>query len=151
MRCLCPNYRPLFARRKMLPCKERKETKRCLVRQTLRTKNRKTMGSGSGSVGRAVASDARGLQFESSHQQNFKMNIFTVSCWHKTRTNTRSIKHTETGINLEKRKKWQRQIWRMRKIHSSAETEVDILDLTLKATKMQMYANKCSKEKERRS
>ena len=64
----------------MLPCKERKETKRCLVRQTLRTKNRKTMGSGSGSVGRAVASDARGLQFESSHQQNFKMKTFTVSC-----------------------------------------------------------------------
>ena len=39
----------------------------------------------------------------------------------------------------------------MRKIHSSAETEVDILDVTLKATKMQMYANKCSKEKERKS
>ena len=31
----------------------------------------KTMGSGCGSVGRAVASDTRGQRFESSHQQKF--------------------------------------------------------------------------------
>ena len=34
------------------------------------------MGSGYGSVGRAVASYSRGPQFESSHQQNFILNIY---------------------------------------------------------------------------
>ena len=37
-------------------------------------------GSGCGSVGRVVASDIRGPRFESSHQQVFIMNIFTVNC-----------------------------------------------------------------------
>ena len=39
------------------------------------------LGSGCGSVGRAVVSDTRGLEFEYRHHQNFKMNIFTVNCW----------------------------------------------------------------------
>ena len=34
-------------------------------------KKRTTRGSGCGSVGRVVASDTRGLRFESSHQQKF--------------------------------------------------------------------------------
>ena len=44
------------------------------------------VGSGCGSVGRAVASDARGLQFESSHRQTFILDIylFTVNCIEKT-------------------------------------------------------------------
>ena len=37
-----------------------------------------------GSVGRVIASDARGPRFESSHRQNFTMNIFTVNCWKTT-------------------------------------------------------------------
>ena len=35
-------------------------------------------GSGCGTVGSVVASNSRGLRFESSHQQYFIMNIFTV-------------------------------------------------------------------------
>ena len=40
---------------------------------------KKTLGSGGGSVGRAVASDARDPGFESSHQQTFisKIYLFT--------------------------------------------------------------------------
>ena len=38
------------------------------------------MSSGCGSVGRAVASETRGPRFESSHRQDFIMNIFTVNC-----------------------------------------------------------------------
>ena len=34
------------------------------------------LGSGCGSVGRAVASDYRGLLFESSHLQKFTLNIY---------------------------------------------------------------------------
>ena len=33
-------------------------------------------GSGCGSVGRAVASDSRGQQFESCHRQKFMLNIY---------------------------------------------------------------------------
>ena len=33
-----------------------------------------------GSVGRAVVSNIRDLQFKSSHGQNLMMNIFTVNC-----------------------------------------------------------------------
>ena len=36
-------------------------------------------GSDCGLVGIAVASDSRGTLFESSHQLNFIMNIFTVN------------------------------------------------------------------------
>ena len=42
---------------------------------------KENMGIGCGSVGRAVASDTRGPQFESSHRRNFIMNIFTNNCW----------------------------------------------------------------------
>ena len=45
------------------------------------------MGSGCGSVGRAVASDTRGPRFESSHQQKFiyKLNIcYCQLCIEKT-------------------------------------------------------------------
>ena len=34
------------------------------------------MGSGGGSVGRAVTSDASGPRFESSHRQKFILNIY---------------------------------------------------------------------------
>ena len=45
------------------------------------------IGSGCDSVGRAVASDARGLWFESSHLQTFISDIylFTVNCIEKTK------------------------------------------------------------------
>ena len=40
------------------------------------------MGSGCGSVGRAVASYTRDIQFKFSHQQNFIMSgMFAVRCW----------------------------------------------------------------------
>ena len=47
------------------------------------------MGSCCGSVGRAVASIARGPRFESSHQQTFRtdINLSTVNCIEKTKIN----------------------------------------------------------------
>ena len=39
----------------------------------------KQLDSGCGSVGRAVASDIKNPGFESSHQQNFIINIFNVN------------------------------------------------------------------------
>ena len=42
------------------------------------SKSLKRIGSACGSVGKAVASNTRGPPFESSHQQNLKMNRFTV-------------------------------------------------------------------------
>ena len=36
----------------------------------------KSMGSGGGSVGRAVASNSSGLRFKSSHWQNLILNIY---------------------------------------------------------------------------
>ena len=39
------------------------------------------MGSGCGSVGRAVASNARGPRFESSHRQKFIFNIYCQLYW----------------------------------------------------------------------
>ena len=41
-------------------------------------------GSGCDSVGRAVASDSRGLQFETSHWWSFKECLFAVNCTEKT-------------------------------------------------------------------
>ena len=38
--------------------------------------NMKKTGIGGGSVGRVVASDSRGLRFESSHRQKFILNIY---------------------------------------------------------------------------
>ena len=43
------------------------------------------MGSGCGSVGRAVASDTRGPRFKSSHWQNYIEHLFTVNCIEKTK------------------------------------------------------------------
>ena len=53
------------------------------------------MGSGSGSVGRAVAADARGPRFESSHWLTFISDIYsiTVNCIEKTKINKK-----EAGI-----------------------------------------------------
>ena len=39
------------------------------------------MGSGGGSIGRAVASNSRGPQFESSHRQKFLLNIYCKLYW----------------------------------------------------------------------
>ena len=49
------------------------------------------LGSGCGSVGRAVASDSRGLQFESSHRRNF-FHVLIINCVEKTK-----IKKREAG------------------------------------------------------
>ena len=50
------------------------------------TKTKKS-GSGCGSVGRAVASNARGPQFQSIHRQTIIMDIYfsTVNCIEKTK------------------------------------------------------------------
>ena len=39
------------------------------------------MGSGGGSIGRAVASNSRGPRFESSHRQKFILNIYCKLYW----------------------------------------------------------------------
>ena len=43
------------------------------------------MGSGCGSVGRAVASKSRGPQFESRHGQKIYIEHFTVNCIENTK------------------------------------------------------------------
>ena len=48
------------------------------------------MGSGCGSVGRLVASDSRGPQFESSHLQNLYW-IFTVTCIEKAKIKKKGV------------------------------------------------------------
>ena len=45
------------------------------------------MGSGCGSVGRAVACNTRGLRFDSSHRQNFIEHLFIINCIEKTKIN----------------------------------------------------------------
>ena len=49
------------------------------------------MGSGCGSVGRAVAFNTRGPWFDSSHRQNFIeylfVNLFFINCIKKTKIN----------------------------------------------------------------
>ena len=45
----------------------------------------KYLGSGCGSVGRAVAYDIRGPGFKSSHRQNLYSSLFTVNCIEKTK------------------------------------------------------------------
>ena len=44
-------------------------------------------GSGSGSVGRVVASNSRGPRFESSHRQVFILNIYCLLYWKDEKTN----------------------------------------------------------------
>ena len=46
--------------------------------------NLQLLGSGCGSVGRAVASYTRGPWFESSDRQKFIEHLFTVNCIEKT-------------------------------------------------------------------
>ena len=50
----------------------------------LNVKSALFLGSGFGSVGRAVASDTRGPQFKSSHRRNF-IHVFTINCIEKTK------------------------------------------------------------------
>ena len=57
-------------------------------------------GSGCGSVGRAVASDTRDPQFESSHWQTFIKNLFIVNCAEKTK----KVKKKEAGNGLFKKR-----------------------------------------------
>ena len=45
------------------------------------------MGSGCGSVGRAVALNTRGPWFDSSHRQNFIEHLFIINCIEKTKIN----------------------------------------------------------------
>ena len=61
------------------PTKETRNTRwlfELFFKQKLSTKNRLILGSGCGSVGRAVASNSGGPWFESSHQQKFILNIY---------------------------------------------------------------------------
>ena len=57
----------------------------CLIGFDFNQTNKINMGRGGGSVGRAVALDARGPRFESSHQQTFISDIYlyTVNCFEK--------------------------------------------------------------------
>ena len=57
------------------------------------------MGSGCGSVGRAVALDARGPRFDSSHSQNFIEHLFIINCIEKTKIN---IKEAGNGPLFKK-------------------------------------------------
>ena len=49
--------------------------------ESLAWKSKVLSGSGGGSVGRAVASDSRGLQFEYIHQQKYILNIYCQLYW----------------------------------------------------------------------
>ena len=51
------------------------------------TKNLVRLGSGCGSVGRAVAFDTRGPRFDSSHRQNFIEHLFIINCIEKMKIN----------------------------------------------------------------
>ena len=48
------------------------------------------MGSGCGSVGRAVAYNTRGLRFDSSHWQNFIEHLFIINCIEKKKINKKA-------------------------------------------------------------
>ena len=69
-----------------------------------RLSTKKKKGSGCGSVGRAVAFDARGSRFESNYRQTFISDsyLFTVSCIEKTK-----IKKKRPGMAHLKKKKFQ--------------------------------------------
>ena len=49
------------------------------------------MGSGCGSVGRAVALDTRGPRFDSRHRQNFIEHLFIINCIEKTKINKKRL------------------------------------------------------------
>ena len=58
------------------------------------------LGSGCGSVGRAVAFDIRDPRFGSSHQQTFIKHLFNVNCVEKTKIKK---KEAGNGPNLKKK------------------------------------------------
>ena len=49
------------------------------LKDTLHQRLRAALGSGSGTVGGAVASEVRRLRFESSHQQFFREHYFRLT------------------------------------------------------------------------
>ena len=51
------------------------------------------LGSGCGSVDRVVASNKRGLRFESSHWHKIILNIFTVNCIEKTQLKAKDARN----------------------------------------------------------
>ena len=81
------------------------------------------MGSGWGSVGRTVASDAKGPQFESRQQQKFSMKTFSVNCWKDEN------KDIEAGNGPFLQKKWARMCsalswWRIASTASMVSTSL---------------------------
>ena len=50
-------------------------------------RKKERMGSGCGSVGRAVAFNTRGPRFDSSHWPNFIEHLFIINCFEKTKIN----------------------------------------------------------------
>ena len=62
------------------------------------------MGSGCGSVGRAVASYTRGPRFNSSHRRNF-IHIFIINCIEKTEK-----READNGPFFNSDKRWSLQI-----------------------------------------
>ena len=73
-----------------------------LLIDTMLNHNEWSLGSGCGSVGRAVASDSRGPRFESHHRQKNYIEHFTVNCIEKTK-----IKKKRLGrAHFLKKNKW---------------------------------------------
>ena len=58
----------------------------CSPKRTKGTQ-RPGLGSGCGSVDRAVAFNTRGLRFDSSHRQKFIEHLFIINCIEKTKIN----------------------------------------------------------------
>ena len=67
-------------------------------------------GSGCGSVGRAVASDSRGLWFESSHRQKFMLNIYWKLYWKDESKEKRGANEKKTFCHYFGADKLERQI-----------------------------------------
>ena len=63
------------------------------------------LGSGSGSVGKAVAADTRDPQFESSHWQTFIEHLFIVNCVEKTKIKRKTKKRPRIA-HIKKLKEW---------------------------------------------
>ena len=63
------------------------------------------MGSGCGSVGRAVTSKSRGPRFESSHWQKFIEHLPTVKCIEKTKIKEKEARNgpflKESSTNIK--------------------------------------------------
>ena len=76
----CKNYKIKFYR---LLCKWSLLKEALLAEQEAIIKSLKV--SGGGSVGKAVASDTRGLRFKSQHRQSFYWIMLTVNCIEKTK------------------------------------------------------------------